>query len=223
MRGFTNSFFAIVIGIIGHSVMSFSQIHPYIPPIYHHGPGIVADYPCDNSWIGGNPENGYVSSKSVMDNPSTMITTYDLQANASIGGQRLYFWLSDNTMAAVATWSQENPGFSDRGTGYNYFDGTQWGDLPLARVESVRTGWPSVQPYVNSGECILAYEFSNGIGPLVFLKRNTKGTGPWTESYLTNPSGETGMMWSRVVTTGPDNMTIHVIALTPPTGNGLRE
>ena len=31
--------------------------------------------------------------------------------------------------------------FNDRGTGYNFYDGTAWGEIAYERVESVRIGW----------------------------------------------------------------------------------
>ena len=217
MRRFTILLLAITIVMIGPAVMSFSQIRPYIPPIYHSGNNIQSDYPCGDNWVGGNPGNSYVADKSVLDDPSTMMSYYDMQTNVSMSGQRLYYWPSDNTMAAVAMWAKGAYSFADRGTGYNYFDGNQWGDFPLARVESVRTGWPSIQPYGINGECILTHQGAKL--PLVFSYRNTKGSGAWTETYLPNAQNEPGMLWPRMVTSGANHTVVNIIAMTPPTAN----
>jgi len=211
------SYLGIVIGIFCFSILSFSQIRPYIPPIYHNGEGIYSDYPCGDNWINGNPDNDYVASKSVLDDPSTMMSYYDMQTNASMSGQRLYYWPSDNTMAAVAMWAKGAYSFADRGTGYNYYDGNQWGVAPLARVESVRTGWPSIQPYGINGECILTHQGAKL--PLVFSYRNTKGSGVWTETYLPNAQNEPGMLWPRMVTSSANHMVVNIIAMTPSTAN----
>jgi hypothetical protein len=32
----------------------------------------------------------------------------------------------------------------DRGTGYNFYDGTAWGEIAYERIESTRIGWPSI-------------------------------------------------------------------------------
>ena len=57
---------------------------------------------------------------------------------------RLYLY-EDGTIGAA--WIRGYDGadpWADRGTGYNYFDGTSWGELPSARIEDVKTGWPSM-------------------------------------------------------------------------------
>jgi Secretion system C-terminal sorting domain len=222
MRKVIYLFLSIFTGFFLISLMSFAQIHPYIPPIVHSGPGIYSDYPCGDSWIGVKPDPGPIENHSVLSDPSTMVTYYDMQTLASLGDQRLYYWPADNTMAACATWSPDSSNslytFPNRGTGYNYFNGTQWGPKPATRVESVRTGWPSIQPYGINGECILSHQ--GAADSLVFLKRSLKGTGTWTETFVPNPSGQPGMLWPKMVTSGLDHMSVQVLALTPPTFNG---
>jgi len=172
----------------------------------------------DNFIPGDKPANIYVSNKSVMEDPQPMMTNYDLMTNGSMGQSRLYYW-PDGTMAATATWGQdEGSTWADRGTGYNYFDGTTWGTPPTARVESLRTGWPSIQPLGPGGEGIVSHQ--SGTTPLVFSTRATKGTGAWTQTTLPIATGASGMLWPRMLTTGVDHMTVHIIAMTAPTGNG---
>ena len=54
-------------------------------------------------------------------------TQYDLQTNQALGSSRLHLF-DDGTLSAV--WTMGFAGaepWADRGTGYNYFDGTSWG------------------------------------------------------------------------------------------------
>lgn len=148
-------------------------------------------------------------------------TVYDLQTNAALGGRFIVF--NDGTMAAVCTRGVENPSgfaFPDRGTGYNYFNGTSWGPKPTARIETVRTGWPSVAKWGPNGEIVVAHR--GGTLPLAISTRQTKGTGSWNQIFYNGPGG-TGSpqyLWPRMTTTGPNNEFIHLFALTTPSANG---
>ena len=77
-------------------------------------------------------------------------TYYDLQTNSSI--QNRLFVHDDNTISATCTMSPDfQTDFPNRGTGYNYFDGTSWMDIPESRIEEKRTGWPSIA-VINGGK-----------------------------------------------------------------------
>ena len=168
--------------------------------------------------IGSKAENPFVSVKSVLDDPQLILTGYDLQTNNASGQQRIYSY-PDGTIGGVATMSHENGGsWTDRGTGYNYFNGTTWATDPASRVETTRTGWPSYQPYGANGEVIIAHQAPPSA--IKMCTRQAKGTGTWTESTLPIPSGATTMWWPRLVTNGPNHTYLHVIALTLPSGNG---
>jgi len=172
----------------------------------------------DNAVPGNKPDNFIVSNRSVMDDPQVIMTTYDLMTNSASGHQRFLYW-PDGTMSATTTFAQDQTSaYPGRGTGYNYFNGTTWGTPPTTKLESVRTGWPSIQPYGPNGECIVSHQ--SGTLPMIFLKRDTKGTGAWTQSEVPSVTGETAMLWPRMVTNGANHMNIHIIAMTPPTGNG---
>ena len=70
-------------------------------------------------------------------------STYDLQSNGSVQNRIVVH--SDGTISAGWTMSAEyNTTYSDRGTGYNFFDGTSWGTQPTSRLEASRGGWPSI-------------------------------------------------------------------------------
>ncbi|MCX6247413.1 MAG: T9SS type A sorting domain-containing protein [Bacteroidetes bacterium] len=167
--------------------------------------------------VGENPGNTYVSNKSLLDDPVSSITKYDLQTNGAIES-RVYLF-PDGTVGTAATWSAQETSWTDRGTGYNLFDGTAFGALPTSRVETIRTGWPSYNPWGADGELIICHQAT---GNLVMNTRTTKGSGTWTQSILPNalPTGVPAMLWPRSVTNGTNHMNIHVIALTEPTANG---
>jgi hypothetical protein len=72
-----------------------------------------------------NVSNPYVqSTEASLEEEQIGDTRYDNQSNASIPN-RIYFY-EDGTIGATWTRGMLDPMFSDRGTGYNYFDGTEW-------------------------------------------------------------------------------------------------
>ncbi len=167
--------------------------------------------------VGQQPQNGYVSNKSIMDDPVTAVTRYDMQTNTS-NCRRLYFYPQDGTIGTGATWSTQDAAWTDRGTGYNYYDGSAFGPQPTARVEVTRVGWPSYHPFGATGELLITHQAT---GDLVMNTRPVKGTGAWTETMLPAlPGTITGMLWPRAVTNGTNHNNIHIIAVTMPTGNG---
>lgn len=140
-------------------------------------------------------------------------TYYDAVTNAA-SRPTIAAW-QDGSAAAVWTMATTN---ANRGTGYNYYNGTEWRDMPDPandRVESVRTGWGVIAPLGN-GEIVVSH---NGSDALVIAKRATKGEGAWTESTLTGPevtssvngSVSTALLWPTVATAGD---TVHIFACT---------
>ena len=62
---------------------------------------------------------------------------YDLPSNTLVGNR--FYRYEDGTMATVWMRGVDTPpNFDDRGTGYNYFDGTDWGPSPTQRIEDTR-------------------------------------------------------------------------------------
>jgi len=166
--------------------------------------------------VGGQPPNAYVSNNIPLNDPVTAVTIYDLQTNGA--NQNRCYLFPDGTLGTACTWSVQTTNFTDRGTGYNYYNGTSWGPQPNARIETIRTGWPEYRPFGPTGEIVVAHEAS---GPLVMSTRTVKGTGAWTQTIMPAlPSGMTGIFWPRMVTNGPNHTYIHVIAVTEPTANG---
>jgi hypothetical protein len=142
-------------------------------------------------------------------------TTYDLQSNAA--SQNRLFRHSDGTMSAVWTYSSSGDLPSpDRGTGYAYFDGSNWSTPPTARIEPQRNGWPSISATTSGKEVIVSH--NNTAANLYVTTRATKGTGAWSHSSINGPTAN-GNLWPRMVVGGSNGQTVHVISVTTPTAN----
>jgi hypothetical protein len=142
-------------------------------------------------------------------------TTYDLQTNGSVQNRLVKH--ADGTISAVWTYSNAfSIAAPDRGTGYNYYNGTSWGTIPTARIESERGGWPSILP-VSGGEVNSLHNTASG--PITMNKRATKGTGSWTETNITIPGNSTDLIWNRSAVGGTNGQSIHMIAVTAPVAN----
>jgi len=161
------------------------------------------------------PANTTVVSKSALEDVLGT-TRYDLQTNASC--QNRFYTYPDGTM--VGTWSmgQSDPSYADRGTGYSYFDGASWSAAPSARIETVRTGWPSYAPWNGNGELVIAH---NSTSTLIMNTRPVKGTGTWTQKLAPAvPVGAPDVCWPRAITSGTNHQNIHVLALGLTSDNG---
>ncbi len=135
------------------------------------------------------------------------ITFYDLQSNKGV--QNRIHRFDDGTIGATWTMGLSASAFPDRGTGYNYYNGTEWAPAPSERIESMRTGWPSYSALGANGELVVSHDFATS--ELVFNKRETKGTGAWTEWKYEYTNGPATLSWPRHITSGPDNSIIHVL------------
>ena len=144
-------------------------------------------------------------------------TRYDLQTNGCMMQRLVTF--PDATIAA--TWTTCGTASTSRGSGYNYYDGTEWtrgygNSAPYDRIESARAGWPAMAPLGTNGEIVVSHNGSTG---LLVNVRPQKGTGNWTETLLQGPSifdsttqsNSTALLWPSVATNGN---TIHLIACT---------
>jgi len=144
------------------------------------------------------------SAPGVYETPIGM-TLYDLQSNGAVQN-RIYAY-PDGTVGAVWTsgWSPPATAFADRGTGYNYFDGTSWGEIPTSRIssETLKNGWPSYAPLGATGELVVSHTGAPG---LYLTKRAVKGTGTWTSALIPGSANKT---WPRAVTNGN---SIHILA-----------
>lgn len=145
-------------------------------------------------------------------------TQYDLQTNSTMAN-RIYRY-PDGTIGATWTMGLTATAYPDRGTGYNYYDGADWGVIPTQRIESMRSGWPSYAPLGENGEIVLCHDFSASTPGIVYNIRPQKGSGDWTESTFSGPPGHIDLAWPRMTTSGPDRNTVHQIAVTKSEANG---
>jgi len=215
----------ISVSLVLWSSSGIAQLRPVFPKVKKDikSPGQVKAIDNAEGVVGSQFYNPTVSFKSALDDTSTAVTTYDMQTNKT-DLNRIYLY-PDGTIGAVCTWSATTSGstFPDRGTGYNYFNGSVWGAKPTARVETaIRTGWPSYAPFGANGEIFIAHNVTAGVA-LIMATRTTKGTGTWNVTQpagLVPPTGATVMAWPRMVTNGTNRNNIHIIALTEPVANG---
>ena len=163
--------------------------------------------------------NAIVANKNVTDDIMGG-SRYDNQSNGSMAS-RLYLWPDNSLSAAWIRGMDDAGGYADRGTGYNYNDGTSWGALPSARTETTRTGWPSLNPWMGNGEITFAH---NSTATLIMNTRPAKGTGAWTQSLSpTGPTGVTTLLWPSVITSGPNHQYVHILVIGQPSYTGMSD
>ncbi|MEZ5197859.1 MAG: hypothetical protein R2764_16175 [Bacteroidales bacterium] len=137
---------------------------------------------------------------------------FDLQTYASCQN-RIYLY-DDETLGAVFTYGMDHTYYPDRGTGYIYFDGSEWGPWPWERIESQRTGWSCYAPLGENGEVVLTHLSGAVDEGLLFSKREVKGSGDWTETVFHGPGGYEAIFFPRMVTGGINNNSIFLLANT---------
>jgi hypothetical protein len=135
-------------------------------------------------------------------------TWYDLQSNGCL--QNRMYCYDDGSIGATWTMGMQATAFPDRGTGYNYYDGSTWLTQPTVRIETFRAGWPSYAPWGPNGEIVVSHDFANL--KLYFMTRPVKGTGTWNQQIFNYTNGPTTLAWPRMITSGPDHNTIHLLA-----------
>ncbi|MBE9481352.1 MAG: T9SS type A sorting domain-containing protein [Bacteroidetes bacterium] len=157
-----------------------------------------------------NPYNPYVRTTEFSPVETQMgDTQYDLQTNASTQN-RIYLY-DDGTIGAVWTMGFDPSGFALRGTGHNFYNGTDWGPWPTVRIDDEKTGWPSYVPWGPDGEIVVNHTMLDGLG---IFKRTNKFEGEWIKTVLAGPPGKEDLSWPRMVTNGENNEIIHTISTT---------
>jgi Secretion system C-terminal sorting domain len=135
-------------------------------------------------------------------------TYYQLQTNAAICNRLTKS--ADGTLSATWTMAQFTT-WTDRGTGYNYFNGTSWGPAPGTRLENVRTGFTNIGITGSGAEFSVTHEAptsGTGLGTHI-VSRPAKGTGTWTDATI--GAADT---WPRLAVGGPAQNSLHIIAQT---------
>ena len=142
-------------------------------------------------------------------------TVYDIQTTRSI--QNRIYLFNDGTMGAVYNSGINAPSFPDLGIGYNYYDGNSWEPQSSLAIISGSAKNPSYSNYGENGEIVV----SEGEYGLFINYRSLKGTGTWQETIFPGPSGCTYLYSPQIVTSGPDDNVIHVLALCKDTSQQL--
>jgi len=140
-------------------------------------------------------------------------TYYDLQTNSSPG--RRIVLHADGTISAVWTASPTDAdGFPNRGTGYNYFDGSDWLIDRDNRIEStLRTGWPSIMTLEDGSDAVMAHVSSTG--GFALSKNGSAGSTTFTSgsTAILDDVSQVGIdrvpIWNRSVAS---NGKIHTIS-----------
>ena len=162
-----------------------------------------------------NPNPTTASNLKTATSNETVIgtTTYDLQSNAAVQNRIIHH--ADGTISAAWTMSaQMTSSFTDRGTGYNFFDGSSWGAQPTNRLESSRGGWPSMIVMGSGKEASITHNTDNSHVNMTY--RATTGTGTWIEqniSSLDSNGIKQDLTWNRTAVGGLNNETMHMIAI----------
>ncbi|MBC8314215.1 MAG: T9SS type A sorting domain-containing protein [Bacteroidales bacterium] len=140
-------------------------------------------------------------------------TWYDTQTYNHGNMMNRIYQHADGTIGA--TWMLMGAsGDPDRGTAYNYYDGTTWtGALPHLGNDP-NNGFPSYAPWGPTGEIIAHYQYIAGEGPIKILRREIKGQGDWAESVLEPPEGFYSIVWHSMITSGENHEYLHLLALT---------
>ena len=167
-----------------------------------------------------NPTTVALKNSNTIEDVRIGTTTYDLQSNASVDNRLIRH--SDGTISATWTMSSQfAAAYSDRGTGYNFHDGSSWDPDPTARLESSRGGWPSVLATSSGKEIAITHNTDNGY--LLMTHRPSTGSGAWTEQIISSMDSNgvyTDIIWNRAVIGGSNNETIHMVGVIAPTGLG---
>ncbi len=210
---------AISIGGIGFAQNSSTNTHSTVPKLKPSIANKAVPYKKQMLDSGAPSFQGKVNaanlkrqnSVSSRSTTSTVIgkSIYDMQSNASVCNRIVLN--PDGTISATWTMSHDGdaPSSPNRGTGYNYFNGTTWDSLPLTRLESVRCGWPNIAVTETGGEVVVSHEATTGTGNIHVLSRPVKGIGVWKDTTLGYPD-----VWPRMVVGGANGKTIHVISQT---------
>ena len=141
-------------------------------------------------------------------------STYDLQSNACVQNRIIHH--DDGSISAGWTMSaQYNTTYLDRGTGYNYYDGSSWGAQPTDRLEISRGGWPSILKMGSGKEASITHNTDNSY--INMTHRAVTGNGAWSENIVSSSDSNgvyRDMIWNRSAVGGINGEVIHMIAVT---------
>ncbi|MCZ2130517.1 MAG: T9SS type A sorting domain-containing protein [Bacteroidia bacterium] len=123
-------------------------------------------------------------------------------------GKRVILY-PDGTISAVWTTATDNA-FANRGTGYNHNDKTNWmtvADGATPRIETKRTGWPSIALIGGNKEVIIAHSAEDG--GFIMSTNSVIGNTAFTQQAILTQT-KLRPLWARIGTDGLNY--IHVIS-----------
>jgi hypothetical protein len=166
---------------------------------YAH-PGQMQDY------------SAVIPGQKIFDNTVIGNTWYDAQT-INYGNIMPRMWAyEDGTIGTSWVCSGEG-GVPDRGIGYNYYNGTEWGSFNPHLGPGDRHGTVCYAPWGETGEIACTYQYIAGEGPILFFKREVKGEGDWIQTSVNGPEG-TSIVWQSMGTSGENHEYIHLLAYT---------
>ena len=126
-------------------------------------------------------------------------TNFDIQTIASLG--RRIGEPGNGTIGAAWQMAFVQPGFDDRGTGYNQFDGSSWGANPTDQVESSRSGYPSYTVTDDGTEVVISHKALTATSWELTAYTKALGEATWTEHVLPSdvPGGN---VWAKIAAGG---------------------
>lgn len=151
-------------------------------------------------------------------------TNYDLQTNTTLG-RRINVY-SGNRVSIVWAKGSNGPGYNDRRTGYNHFNGNQWlfNSGNVTKQENFRTGWPNIEAFGSgpSGyEMILSHIAGDpnlGSGGYGYGTNTSIGGSNFTFS---DHEAGSGPLWYRTASTGDWLHMVGTYSSAPPVINGI--
>ena len=215
--------------------------HEVVAPIYSNPVTTEDELPStpDPSQAGGEAQglDDFIPAAGFIDTSLIGGTSYDLQSNAAIGRRVINHGNGELSVVWTTSTALANDAFPDRGTGYNFYDGSQWvnGVVEQRLEQDARTGWPSIGAYDGS-EYVIAHspnEIDNANPSQLgderggfFLSENSFiGQSSWNQtdwlslSRKYNPGqqqdGAKGPIWYRTDNTGK---LVHMISAYSDTG-----
>ena len=158
------------------------------------------------------PLDGTVIGQKMYDNTIIGTTWYDIQT-LNYGNVMPRVWLyEDGTIGATWTCAGEDL-VPNRGIGYNYYDGSEWGTPDLHVGPEDRHGTVCYAPWGANGEIACTYQYIAGESPILFFRREVKGQGEWIQSQANGPEG-VSLVWQSMMTSGENHEYIHLLAYT---------
>lgn len=157
---------------------------------------------------------GGIIGEKMLDFTPIGTTWYDLQTTNYGNVMKRMYAYPDGTIGSTWCGAGEELVY-ERGAGYNYFDGSSWGEPNLHVGPEDRMGSPCYAPWGPEGEIIAVYRYipdANDFS-IYFYKREIKGEGDWTEVELAPPTGF-ALVWHSMITSGENHEHIHLLAET---------